>query len=62
MLVLLSPAKSLDFDAGDDAADGHTEPLFPAKTAQLVERLRAMSAAELKARNKWREQVARTSG
>jgi cytoplasmic iron level regulating protein YaaA (DUF328/UPF0246 family) len=46
MLVLLSPAKSLDFE-GAGPADGSTEPLWPGKTAQLVERLRAMTAAQL---------------
>jgi hypothetical protein len=46
MLFLLSPAKSLDFDA--PAADiPHTQPLFVAQAAELIEVLRQKSPQEI---------------
>lgn len=46
MLFLLSPAKSLDFDA--PAADiPHTQPLFVPQSAELIELLRQKSPQEI---------------
>lgn len=47
MLILLSPAKSLDFDTPLPAGLAHTLPAFPAQTRDLVERMRAYSPQAL---------------
>lgn len=46
MLIVLSPAKTLDFDS-PLATDVHSEPALLEDSAQLVERLRAFEAPEL---------------
>lgn len=46
MLFLLSPAKSLDFDAPPKAVP-HTQPLFVAQSAELIEVLKAKSPQEI---------------
>ena len=49
MLVLLSPAKSLDFEplAGEFAQLPHTLPSFPKQTAQLIEVLKTYSPPQV---------------
>jgi cytoplasmic iron level regulating protein YaaA (DUF328/UPF0246 family) len=49
MLVLLSPAKSLDFGplVGELSALPHTLPSFPKQTAQLIEVLRTYSPQQI---------------
>ena len=46
MLFLLSPAKSLDFDPAPKAVP-HTQPLFVAQSAELIEVLKAQSPQEI---------------
>ena len=46
MLFLLSPAKSLDFDAPPKAVP-HTQPLFVAQSAELIELLKAKQPQEI---------------
>ena len=49
MLVLLSPAKSLDFEplVGEMAALPHTLPAFPKQTAQLIEVLKTYAPQQI---------------
>lgn len=47
MLVLLSPAKSLDYDTPVPADLPHTTPAFPAQTRELVEVMRGFAPHEL---------------
>lgn len=46
MVVLLSPAKSLNFD--DIYSGEHTQPLFPSETAVLTRNLKEKSAGDIK--------------
>ena len=46
MLFLLSPAKSLDFDPAPKAVP-HTQPLFVAQSAELIEVLKTQSPQEI---------------
>jgi cytoplasmic iron level regulating protein YaaA (DUF328/UPF0246 family) len=46
MLIVLSPAKSLDLDT-PPTTKLHTDPVFLDRSAELIERLRAFSPAEL---------------
>ncbi|WP_374764411.1 peroxide stress protein YaaA [Yunchengibacter salinarum] len=47
MLILLSPAKKLDFDS-ENLADSTRAPAFLQEAAPLIERARAMTPADLK--------------
>lgn len=47
MLILLSPAKSLDFETPLPADLAHTLPVFPAQTRELVKAMRAFAPHEL---------------
>lgn len=47
MLILLSPAKSLDFETPVPADLPHTNPAFPAQTRELVDAMRAFAPQEL---------------
>lgn len=47
MLILLSPAKKLDFSPAPGAPRS-TEPLFPQKTAELAETARTLSRAQIR--------------
>ena len=49
MLLLLSPAKSLDFETPTPSAVEPTRPVFMAEAAALVEQLRAQSPAQIAA-------------
>ena len=46
MLIVLSPAKTLDFDTPLDV-DRHSRPAFLAESRKLVERLRCLDVAQL---------------
>ena len=46
MLMVLSPAKKLDYDSPVRTAL-HSQPVFPEQTRALVDRLRALSAGDL---------------
>jgi cytoplasmic iron level regulating protein YaaA (DUF328/UPF0246 family) len=46
MLIVLSPAKSLDYDSAP-TTDIHTTPGFVARSAELIEILKKMSPAEI---------------
>ncbi len=47
MLILLSPAKSLDYDTPLPANLPHTAPAFPAQTRELVDVMRGYAPHEL---------------
>jgi len=47
MLFVLSPAKSLDYDAPVDAGVAHTLPLFGAQSAQLVQVLQGLTPPQI---------------
>jgi len=47
MLIVLSPAKSLDFDTPLPADLPHTLPAFPAQTRALVEQMRSFAPQDL---------------
>ena len=47
MLIVLSPAKSLDFDTPLPAALPHTLPAFPTQTRELVELMRGFAPQDL---------------
>ncbi len=47
MLILLSPAKSLDLDSPIPASLAHTVPPFPAETAQLVAQMQKLSPQQI---------------
>ena len=49
MLILLSPAKSLDYDSPLPAGLPHTQPHFMAEAAQLVEVLRDLAPQDIAA-------------
>ena len=46
MLIVLSPAKTLDYDT-PPATDTHTQPAFMRRSAELIEVLRTMSPAQI---------------
>src|SRR5690606_15538110 len=46
MLMVLSPAKKLDYDSPVRTAL-HSQPVFPEQTRALVDRLRTLSAGDL---------------
>ncbi len=47
MLILLSPAKSLDFETPLPDGLAHTLPAFPAQTRALVQRMRSFAPQDL---------------
>lgn len=47
MLILLSPAKSLDYESALPSDLPHTNPAFPAQTSELVETMRGFASHEL---------------
>jgi cytoplasmic iron level regulating protein YaaA (DUF328/UPF0246 family) len=46
MLIVLSPAKSLDYESAP-TTDLHTQPEFVARSAELIKHLRALSPAQI---------------
>jgi cytoplasmic iron level regulating protein YaaA (DUF328/UPF0246 family) len=46
MLILLSPAKSLDYETPVDGIS-HTQPQFVSQSAQLIEVLKTQSPAQI---------------